>query len=572
MDFHKKEWEEKPVVLDKPRRGREMVTTDVPTVTSKTMAAAQQQEGDVEMYHEGWVDGKKYLVPDSNLEIMKDLVNLKIRRKGDSVFVKDKEYEASRFATERKFQRRLRAMSEKINKLESANVLKKKSMYKGNEAARPTYMSTGSSLQRRKPFRVVPISDESTTFLISGHIRQNSSPLFIIQKYKGKSPFGRKRSDFSQVQSARNVDILISGNFFRQSVLEEGLDSIQGIRLKWNLLVPVDERSKLYETRFSQHFDVKGIDILFEGDFIKQKGLLNYTPILTFLVPQPSSPTGRWKNKKRNIFKPISSMFGHKNVTTYNVQLESKASMKSTTDASTSSMQSSSEEQDGDWSSTEGLDEESRPTDGQVENDNGVCQIRLVMVSSRNGMRSVAGGSSSVKLTDVVQEWSKDEEETVVVYAAKGVEPHLRSYSSHSTCEGGSQETSDHGDAAHVKPHLSSHSSHSTSEGGSQETSDHVDEDESQEDPRKNKTTTTLHAVAGLRPTDLHPSQEKLVQRTLRKDELLTKRDTLTLTRSEIPEYKCQVRPSKRGSQRNCLIRNISKLFSKRVEQKPTQR
>lgn len=535
------------MVLDKPRRGREMVTTEVPT-------AARQPEG--EMYHEGWVGGKKYLVPDSNLEIMKDLVNLKIRRKGDSVFVKDKEYEASRFDTQQKFQRRLKALSEKIDKLENAKLLKRKSMYEGTEDARPaTTSSMGSGLVRRKPFQVVPISEESTTFLISGHIRQNSSPLFIIQKYKGKSPFGRRRSDFSQVKSARNVDILISGNFFRQSVLEEGFDSIEGIRLRWNLLVPVDERSKLYETRFSQHFDVKGIDILFEGDFIKQRGLLNYTPILTFLVPQPVASTERGrrrKNKKMNIFRSVSNMFRQKNVTTYNVQLESRPSIKSRTDDLTSredsiSIQSSS----GDWSSTEELDEEDstdkeQTTDqeerrsgyGNDGDNNRACQIRLVMVSSGNGTgrRSVAGGSSSVKLTQdepaVVQAWSNrdvDEEETVVVYAAKdrlwAVEPHLRSYSSHSTCERDSLERSDQGDAGHDNKH------------------------QSEEHPVNNTAT-----------TELGPSQEQIVQATFRKAEL-TKWETPI--RPKIPEYKCQVRPSKRGSQKNCLLRNISKLFSK---------
>lgn len=538
------------MVLDKPKRGREMVTTEVPTAT-------RQPEG--EMYHEGWVGGKKYLVPDSNLEIMKDLVNLKIRRKGDSVFVKDKEYEASRFDTQQKFQKRLMALSEKIDKLENAKLLKKKSIYEGTEDARPaTTSSMGSGLVRRKPFQVVPISEESTTFLISGHIRQNSSPLFIIQKYKGKSPFGRKRSDFSQVKSARNVDILISGNFFRQSVLEEGFDSIEGIRLRWNLLVPVDERSKLYETRFSQHFDVKGIDILFEGDFIKQRGLLNYTPILTFLVPQPVASTERGrrrKNKKLNIFRSVSNMFRQKNVTTYNVQLESRPSIKSRTDDLTSredsisiSLQSSS----GDWSSTEGLDEEEstgkeQTTDqeerrsgyGNDGDNNRACQIRLVMVSSGNGTgrRSVAGGSSSVKLTQdepppVVQAWSNrdvDEEETVVVYAAKdrlwAVEPHLRSYSSHSTCERDSLERSDQGDAG-----------------------------------QDNKYQSEEHPVNNTATTELGPSHERIVQATFRKAEL-TKWDTPI--RPKIPEYKCQVRPSKRGSQKNCLLRNISKLFSK---------
>lgn len=534
------------MVLDKPRRGREMVTTEVPT-------AARQPEG--EMYHEGWVGGKKYLVPDSNLEIMKDLVNLKIRRKGDSVFVKDREYEASRFDTQQKFQRRLRALSEKIDKLENAKLLKKKSMYEGTEDARPatTTSSMGSGLVRRKPFQVIPISEESTTFLISGHIRQNSSPLFIIQKYKGKSPFGRRRSDFSQVKSARDVDILISGNFFRQSVLEEGFDSIEGIRLRWNLLVPVDERSKLYETRFSQHFDVKGIDILFEGDFIKQKGLLNYTPILTFLVPQPDSLTERGrrrKKKKLNIFRSVSNMFRQKNVRTYNVQLENNPSLKIRRDDLTSREDMSIQSSSGDWSSTEGLDEEvstgKEETTDQEERsgygndgDNRACQIRLVMVSSRNGTarRSVAGGSCSVKLTEdessVVQAWSNcggvDEEETVVVYAAKdqlwGVEPHLRSYSSHSTCERDSLERSDQGDAGHDSKY------------------------QSEEHPANNNVTTVLG-----------PSQEQIVQGTFRKAELI-KRDTPI--RPKIPEYKCQVRPSKRGSQKNCLLRNISKLFSK---------
>lgn len=604
MDFRKKEWEEKPVVLDKPRRGREMVTTDVPKDlldTMRMMTTKQQlkgkegkdvktaleieREGDVEMYHEGWVDGKRYLVPDSNLEIMKDLVNMKIRRKGDSVFVQNKDYEASKLDTKQTFQRRLRALSGKINELEKAKLLKKKSEYK-NSKPTSTTESTASSLERRKPFEIVPMSEESTNFLISGHIRENSSPLYIIQKYKGKSPFGKRRSDFSQVKSARNVDIRIRGHFFRKSVLEEGLHSIEGIRLQWNFLIPVDERSKLYEKSFSEHFFIKGVDILFEGDFIKHRGLLNYTPILTFLVPRPQS--SRRRKKGWNIFKP-QSMFSQKNLTTYNVQIEneprsltSRPKIDDFTNKENSSIEISSiEVLDGKWSSTEGLDKEfskaeetstefkssgyESDIDKDVNNETGSYKMHLVVVPSRNGKGSVAGGSSSIKLPESMsnatvsdekcpnmtskglKNHNANAEETVVVYAARnellspycgcGDEPCLRSSSSHSifdklTCD---QERSDQGDAGHDiwSP-----------------------EYKREERPHNNRS----RGIFQLKPKNCNLSDDKLLQKTFDKKEFTKKS---TINNYEIPEYRCQVRPNKRRSRGNCLMRNISKLFSR---------
>lgn len=85
------------VATTRPVRGREVVTTRGPTDVFDLMrlASAKRTSRDealtsdlsksrtdnVETYYEGYVDGKKYLVPDSNLEAMKDMINLGMRQR-----------------------------------------------------------------------------------------------------------------------------------------------------------------------------------------------------------------------------------------------------------------------------------------------------------------------------------------------------------------------------------------------------------------------------------------------------------------------------------------------------------
>lgn len=89
----------KPIVMAKPVRGREMQSTIIPKDVVDTVRAVstkqikgesiienlqKPREGDLEVYHEGYVDGKLYLVPDTNLQAMRDIVNLKMKRRHSS--------------------------------------------------------------------------------------------------------------------------------------------------------------------------------------------------------------------------------------------------------------------------------------------------------------------------------------------------------------------------------------------------------------------------------------------------------------------------------------------------------
>lgn len=49
----------KPIVMERPQRGREMVSQQI----------AGQQKGKTTLMHEGYVGGAKYLVPDEDLEV-----------------------------------------------------------------------------------------------------------------------------------------------------------------------------------------------------------------------------------------------------------------------------------------------------------------------------------------------------------------------------------------------------------------------------------------------------------------------------------------------------------------------
>lgn len=80
-----------PIVREKPARGREMQTKVIPKDMVETLAptahpdaAEDGAEGKAELFYEGYIDGKRYLVPDSNLEAMKDMINLKMRRMNSS--------------------------------------------------------------------------------------------------------------------------------------------------------------------------------------------------------------------------------------------------------------------------------------------------------------------------------------------------------------------------------------------------------------------------------------------------------------------------------------------------------
>uniref|UniRef100_A0A1B6M4M2 Uncharacterized protein n=1 Tax=Graphocephala atropunctata TaxID=36148 RepID=A0A1B6M4M2_9HEMI len=77
--------EAKPVATPRPVRGTELQTVGIHNKLQ------DEKEGDV--YYEGYVDGKRYVVPDKNLEAMKDMINLSMRRRKSSRFKHQTSYE-----------------------------------------------------------------------------------------------------------------------------------------------------------------------------------------------------------------------------------------------------------------------------------------------------------------------------------------------------------------------------------------------------------------------------------------------------------------------------------------------
>ncbi|KAG8283751.1 hypothetical protein J6590_011121 [Homalodisca vitripennis] len=66
--------EDEPVATARPVRGRELRTMGI-----HTQRIDEPTGGEV--YYEGFMDGKRYMVPDSNLEAMKDMINFTMRRR-----------------------------------------------------------------------------------------------------------------------------------------------------------------------------------------------------------------------------------------------------------------------------------------------------------------------------------------------------------------------------------------------------------------------------------------------------------------------------------------------------------
>uniref|UniRef100_A0A1B6EYT1 Uncharacterized protein n=1 Tax=Cuerna arida TaxID=1464854 RepID=A0A1B6EYT1_9HEMI len=64
--------EDEPVAIARAVRGRELRTMGIHGRDDPTAG---------EVYYGGFVDGKRYMVPDSNLEAMKDVINFKMRKR-----------------------------------------------------------------------------------------------------------------------------------------------------------------------------------------------------------------------------------------------------------------------------------------------------------------------------------------------------------------------------------------------------------------------------------------------------------------------------------------------------------
>lgn len=165
-----------------------------------------------------------------------------------------------------------------------------------SEAKDSVQSETSTTTTRTQPFEVTASDADKLRFLLSGHIRNNLKPIFIIHEYNGKSPFG-ETADFSSTKNEGDVDLYISGKFYQDSILEEVNNKLLSLNIKPEKIM-IDDRSKVYEEQFYQLLRVGKVKVDFQGKFIKQLDTKKYTPFLTFNV-QNYPKTKRSKNKSR---------------------------------------------------------------------------------------------------------------------------------------------------------------------------------------------------------------------------------------------------------------------------------
>lgn len=175
-----------------------------------------------------------------------------------------------------------------------------------SEAKESVKSETSTTTGKTQSFEVSAAGDaDKLRFLLSGHIRNNLKPIFIIHEYNGKSPFGKK-ADFSSTKNEGDVDLYISGKFYKDSVLEEVNNKLLSLNIKPEKIL-IDERSKVYEEQFYQLLRVGKVKVDFEGKFVKQLDTKKYTPFLTFNVQ--NYPKGKRSKNKSGAKKPAAVVY-----------------------------------------------------------------------------------------------------------------------------------------------------------------------------------------------------------------------------------------------------------------------
>lgn len=346
-----------PVVTTKPTRGREMQTTTIPTdmFDSMRMMSVKRTlggedvtpelqrpaDGTAEYYHEGYVDGKLYLVPDSNLEAMKDIINFKMRPRRSTRYKHQTSYELSDYdhfrgkldglfskldniqdlqsdpSDENKKNKRREVASESEDSLlKELERLEKESKYKYEdqdsedkyEDQDSEYKSddedsevkseaedsedkseSGQSKEELKQKSHVKFEEESDVhylrFLVSGHFKKDQKPIYIIQEYNGEPDlFKNQKADFFSKQKDGNVDVFISGKFYNENILEESDGKPVALMTKPDKITIQMDKSKVYYDYFKDIYNMKNFDISFKGEFIKSKVTNRITPFLTLGV------------------------------------------------------------------------------------------------------------------------------------------------------------------------------------------------------------------------------------------------------------------------------------------------
>ncbi|KAG8256646.1 hypothetical protein J6590_064167 [Homalodisca vitripennis] len=129
---------------------------------------------------------------------------------------------------------------------------------------------------------------EVCRLIISGHFKHGTTPIFIIQQNNnGSNILGKHIPDFKTHKKEGNIDIVLSGKFFTENILiEKTKNSPAVINIKPNKII-IDHKSKIHREKFKDVYNLGPIDIVLEGEFIKDKLTSKFTPVLSLEITKP---------------------------------------------------------------------------------------------------------------------------------------------------------------------------------------------------------------------------------------------------------------------------------------------
>uniref|UniRef100_A0A1B6FC62 Uncharacterized protein n=1 Tax=Cuerna arida TaxID=1464854 RepID=A0A1B6FC62_9HEMI len=129
---------------------------------------------------------------------------------------------------------------------------------------------------------------EVCRLIISGHFKHGTTPIFIIQQNNnGSNILGKHIPDFKSHKKEGNIDIFLSGKFFTENILmEKTKNSPAVINIEPNKII-IDDKSKIHKEKFKDVYNLGPIDIVLEGEFIKDKLTSKFTPVLSLEITKP---------------------------------------------------------------------------------------------------------------------------------------------------------------------------------------------------------------------------------------------------------------------------------------------
>lgn len=313
------------VAVTKPVRGREMIATKLPSDMFDSMRLVSAKRTDrsedlttelnkpkkehVETYYEGYVDGKKYLVPDSNLEAMKDVINLGMRQRRSTRF----RHQTSLDIEDEVTLARIDKMLAKIRQFSLSDDESRSSTKSGDPINTSEERVSQSTLTKEDEFSLPASSLLSTEkrvsrehkseeqqsqeeeesddcylrLVLSGHFKNNENPIYIIQEYNTKSKlFCQQSADFTSSQSQGNVHIFMAGKLFNENILEETDGKPTSLNLKPNKIIIDPDKCKIFRSYFENTYSRKATDITIKGEFIQNDRSMDITPYLSVAIKQ----------------------------------------------------------------------------------------------------------------------------------------------------------------------------------------------------------------------------------------------------------------------------------------------